>query len=134
MQLVRLVRDGEAVRMSKRTGKAITLGDLLEEIGVDAARFFFNLRQANSHFDFDLELAVSQSSDNPVFYVQYAHARICGIIKMLANKDVTVKSFKELDTSLLSDPKEIELMKEIARFPEEIRQAAIIREPSKITK
>ncbi len=134
MQLVRLVRDGEAVRMSKRTGKAITLGDLLEEIGVDAARFFFNLRQANSHFDFDLELAVSQSSDNPVFYVQYAHARICGIIKMLANKDVTVKPFSELNTALLTDPKEIELMKEIAKFPEEIRQAAIIREPSKITK
>lgn len=134
MQLVRLVRDGEAVRMSKRTGKAITLGDLLEEIGVDAARFFFNLRQANSHFDFDLELAVSQSSDNPVFYVQYAHARICGIIKMLANKGVAVKPFGELDTSLLTDLKEIELMKEIARFPEEIRQAAIVREPSKITK
>lgn len=134
MQLVRLVRDGEAVRMSKRTGKAITLGDLLEEIGVDAARFFFNLRQANSHFDFDLELAVSQSSDNPVFYVQYAHARICGIVKMLQNKGVEVKPFADLDTSLLCDPKEIELMKEIARFPEEIRQAAIAREPSKITK
>ena len=134
MQLVRLVRDGEAVRMSKRTGKAITLGDLLEEIGVDAARFFFNLRQANSHFDFDLELAVSQSSDNPVFYVQYAHARICGIINMVAVKGVTVKPFASLDASLLTDPKEIELMKEIARFPEEIRQAAIVREPSKITK
>lgn len=79
MQLVRLVRDGEAVRMSKRTGKAITLGDLLDEIGVDAARCFFNMRQANSHFEFDLELAVRQSSDNPVFYMQYAHARICGI-------------------------------------------------------
>ncbi len=134
MQLVRLVRDGEAVRMSKRTGKAITLGDLLDEIGVDAARFFFNLRQANSHFDFDLELAVSQSSENPVFYVQYAHARICGIIKMLANKETFVKPCKELDVTLLSDSKEIELMKELARFPEEIRQAAIVREPSKITK
>lgn len=134
MQLVRLVRDGEAVRMSKRTGKAITLGDLLEETGVDAARFFFNMRQANSHFDFDLELAVSQSSENPVFYVQYAHARICGIIKMLEKKGVTVKSCKDLNTKLLADPKEIDLMKEIARFPEEIRQAAIVREPSKITK
>ena len=134
MQLVRLVRDGEAVRMSKRTGKAITLGDLLEEIGVDAARFFFNLRQANSHFDFDLELAVSQSSDNPVFYVQYAHARICGIIKMLEKKGITVKPFGAIDASLLTEPKEIDLMKEIARFPEEIKQAAIVREPSKITK
>lgn len=134
MQLVRLVRDGEAVRMSKRTGKAITLGDLLEEIGVDAARFFFNMRQANSHFEFDLELAVSQSSDNPVFYVQYAHARICGIIKMLAKKGVSVKNCGDLDLTCLTDPKEIDLMKELARFPEEIKQAAVIRDPSKITK
>lgn len=134
MQLVRLVRDGEAVRMSKRTGKAITLGDLLEEIGTDAARFFFNMRQANSHFEFDLELAVSQSSDNPVFYVQYAHARICGIIKMLAKKGFSVKGCEELDLTCLTDPKEIDLMKELARFPEEIKQAAATRDPSKITK
>lgn len=134
MQLVRLVRDGEAVRMSKRTGKAITLGDLLEEIGVDAARFFFNMRQANSHFEFDLELAVSRSSDNPVFYVQYAHARICGIVKMLAQKDVFVKDCDSLDLSRLTDAKEIDLMKELARFPEEIKQAAVTRDPSKITK
>ena len=134
MQLVRLVRDGEAVRMSKRTGKAITLGDLLEEIGVDAARFFFNMRQANSHFEFDLELAVSQSSDNPVFYVQYAHARICGIINMLANKGVSVKNCDGLSLTRLTDPKEIDLMKELARFPEEIKLAAVARDPSKITK
>lgn len=134
MQLVRLVRDGEAVRMSKRTGKAITLGDLLEEIGVDAARFFFNMRQANSHFEFDLELAVSQSSDNPVFYVQYAHARICGIIKILAQKGISVKECKDLDLALLSHEKEIHLMKELARFPEEIKSAAQTRDPSKITK
>ncbi|MBR4874515.1 MAG: arginine--tRNA ligase [Clostridia bacterium] len=134
MQLVRLVRDGEAVRMSKRTGKAITLGDLLEEIGVDAARFFFNMRQANSHFEFDLELAVSQSSDNPVFYVQYAHARICGIIKMLMQKGVSVKNCDELNLSLLNHEREIELMKEIAKFPEEIKYAAQNRDPSRITK
>ncbi len=134
MQLVRLVRDGEAVRMSKRTGKAITLGDLLEETGVDAARFFFNMRQANSHFDFDLELAVSQSSENPVFYVQYAHARICGILKALEAKGVTVKNARELDLSLLKEEKEIELMKEIAKFPEEIKLSAKLREPSRITK
>ena len=134
MQLVRLVRDGEAVRMSKRTGKAITLGDLLEEIGVDAARFFFNMRQANSHFEFDLELAVSQSSDNPVFYVQYAHARICGIIKMLMQKGVSVKNCDELNLSLLNHEREIELLKEIAKFPEEIKYAAQNRDPSRITK
>lgn len=134
MQLVRLVRNGEAVRMSKRTGKAITLGDLLEEIGVDAARFFFNMRQANSHFEFDLELAVSQSSDNPVFYVQYAHARICSIVNLLAQKGVSVKKCSELDLSCLTNPKEIGLMKDLARFPEEIKQAAVTRDPSKITK
>ena len=134
MQLVRLVRDGEAVRMSKRTGKAITLNDLLEETGVDAARFYFNLRQANSHFEFDLELAVRQSSENPVFYVQYAHARICGIIKALLEQGAGVKKFSQINPSLLTDPKEIELMKMIARFPEEIRIAAGSREPSRITK
>ena len=134
MQLVRLVRDGEAVRMSKRTGKAITLNDLLEETGVDAARFYFNLRQANSHFEFDLELAVRQSSENPVFYVQYAHARICGIINALKEQGANVLSFKDINPELLSDAKEIELMKMIAKFPEEIKAAAIMREPSRITK
>ncbi len=134
MQLVRLVRDGEAVRMSKRTGKAITLNDLLEETGVDAARFYFNLRQANSHFEFDLELAVRQSSENPVFYVQYAHARICGIINALKEQGANVLSFKDINPELLSDAKEIELMKMIAKFPEEIKAAAQIREPSRITK
>ena len=134
MQLVRLVRDGEAVRMSKRTGKAITLNDLIEETGVDAARFYFNLRQANSHFEFDLELAVRQSSENPVFYVQYAHARICGILAAMAEQGYTVKAFKDIKPELLCDAKEIELMKMIAKFPEEIRTAAAIREPSRITK
>ena len=134
MQLVRLVRDGEAVRMSKRTGKAITLNDLIDETGVDAARFYFNLRQANSHFEFDLELAVRQSSENPVFYVQYAHARICGILSAMAEQGYGVKNFADINPELLSDAKEIELMKMLAKFPEEIRTAAAIREPSRITK
>ena len=134
MQLVRLVRDGEAVRMSKRTGKAITLNDLIDETGVDAARFYFNLRQANSHFEFDLELAVRQSSENPVFYVQYAHARICGILSAMAEQGYGVKNFADINPELLSDAKEIELMKMLAKFPEEIRTAAGLREPSRITK
>ena len=134
MQLVRLVRDGEAVRMSKRTGKAITLNDLIDETGVDAARFYFNLRQANSHFEFDLELAVRQSSENPVFYVQYAHARICGILNAMAEQGYGVKAFADINPELLCDAKEIELMKMIAKFPEEIRTAASLREPSRITK
>ncbi|MBO5973837.1 MAG: arginine--tRNA ligase, partial [Clostridia bacterium] len=117
MQLVRLVRDGEAVRMSKRTGKAITLNDLIEETGVDAARFYFNLRQANSHFEFDLELAVRQSSENPVFYVQYAHARICGILSAMAEPGYGVKSFADINPALLSDAKEIVGMTLLAQFP-----------------
>ena len=134
MQLVRLVRGGEVVRMSKRTGKSITLNDLLEETSIDAARFFFNMRQANSHFDFDLELAVEQSNENPVFYVQYAHARICSILRLMAQENVNVKSAKDVDLKLLSCEQEIDLMKLLARFPEEIRSAAIGREPSRMTR
>ncbi len=134
MQLVRLVQGGEVVRMSKRTGKSITLNDLLEETSIDAARFFFNMRQANSHFDFDLDLAVEQSNDNPVFYVQYAHARICSILRLLAQENIAVKAAKEVDLTLLKEEQEVDLMKLLARFPEEIRSAAIAREPSRITR
>ena len=86
MQMVRLVRNGEVIKASKRSGKSITLVTLLDEVPIDAARFFFNLREPNSHFDFDLDLAVEQSNNNPVFYVQYAHARICSIIAKLASE------------------------------------------------
>ena len=134
MQLVRLVQGGEVVRMSKRTGKSITLSDLLEETSIDAARFFFNMRQANSHFDFDLDLAVQQSNENPVFYVQYAHARICSILRLLAQENITVKPAKEVDLSLLREEQEIDLIKLLARFPEEIGAAATLREPSRITR
>jgi len=134
MQLVRLVQGGEVVRMSKRTGKSITLTDLLEETSIDAARFFFNMRQASSHFDFDLDLAVEQSNENPVFYVQYAHARICSIIKLLSEQGAYVKPISEIDKSLLSSQQEIELIKLLARFPEEIKNAALLREPSLITR
>lgn len=134
MQLVRLMRGGEVARMSKRTGKSITLSDLLEETSVDAARFYFNLRQANSHFDFDLELAVQQSNENPVFYVQYAHARICSIVRLLAEDGVAVQPISEVDVSRLNEPQELELLKLLARFPEEIRLAAHTREPSRITR
>ena len=88
MQLVRLVSGGEVVRMSKRTGKAITLTDLLDDIPVDAARFLFNLREPGSQMEFDLDLAVEQSAQNPVSYCQYAHARICSILKKLASEGV----------------------------------------------
>ena len=134
MQLVRLVSGGEVVRMSKRTGKSITLTDLLEETSIDAARFFFNMRQASSHFDFDLDLAVEQSNENPVFYVQYAHARICSILKLLKDQGVEVKPLSSINKALLSSEQEIELIKLLARFPEEIKNAANLREPSLITR
>ena len=88
MQMVRLIRDGEVVKASKRSGKAITLVTLLEEIPIDAARFYFNLREANSQLDFDLDLAVEQSASNPVYYVQYAHARICSIFRNLEGEGI----------------------------------------------
>lgn len=134
MQLVRLVSGGEVVRMSKRTGKSITLKDLLEEVSIDAARFFFNMRQANSHFDFDLDLAVEQSNENPVFYVQYAHARICSILRLMKEQGIVLKSIAEVNTELLSAPQEIALMKQLAELPETIRHAAQLREPSLITR
>lgn len=120
--------------MSKRTGKMITLSELLDEIGVDAARFFFNLRQAESHFDFDLGLAVEQSNDNPVFYVQYAHARICSMLRLLEQEGLYVPPFGGIDASLLSEPCETELIKKLADLPEEIRIAASVFEPSRLTR
>ena len=111
MQLVRLLRDGEVARMSKRSGKAITLDVLLEDIGIDAARFFFNMRNAGSHFDFDLDLAVEQSNNNPVFYVQYAHARICSIIRLLAEDGVAVPAAADIDAAVLKEEEELGLLR-----------------------
>ncbi len=134
MQLVRLVKEGKPVKMSKRTGEMITLSDLLEDIGVDATRFFFNLRAADSHFDFDLDLATEQSSDNPVFYVQYAHARICSILRRLSDDGVTPESCDNIDFSLLNTDEEISLMQTLAMYPEEIRLAAQTFDPTRLTR
>jgi len=131
MQLVRLMRDGEVVRMSKRTGKAISLSDLLDEIPVDAARYFFNSKP-DSQMDFDMGLAVRQDSENPVYYVQYAHARICSLIEGLAAEGLSVPKASEADLSLLSDEHEIELIKQLSALPEEIRIAARDYNPSRI--
>ncbi|NLL91304.1 MAG: arginine--tRNA ligase [Ruminococcaceae bacterium] len=134
-QLVRLVRDGEPVRMSKRTGKAITLATLLEEIPVDAARFFFNLRDPRSQFEFDLDLAAKQNSDNPVYYVQYAHARICSILKSFSLGEDELKNIVlQHDLSVLDDPTEKELIKYMSRLPMEIVTAASGQSPSGLTK
>ena len=133
-QLVRLFRNGELARMSKRTGKAIALEDLLEEVGRDAARFFFNLKSAGSHLDFDLDLAVKQSNDNPVFYVQYAHARICSMLRKLAEEGIRGKPVQEVDLTLLKEKEEIELMRKLSEYPEEIALSAKTLEPSRLTR
>jgi len=132
MQMVRLVRKGETVKLSKRSGKAITLVTLLDEIPIDAARFYFNLREANSQFEFDLDLAVEKSSQNPVFYVQYAHARICSMLRNLESEGITVP--EKADFTLLTDPREIELIRHIASLPQEIELAAKAYDPAKLTK
>lgn len=129
MQMVRLVRNGETVKLSKRSGKAITLVTLLEDIPIDSARFFFNLREANSHFEFDLDLAIEQTSQNPVFYVQYAHARICSIINNIGNVDIS-----NANLDLLTQPQERELIRYISSFPNEIDMSAIHYDPARITK
>ncbi len=134
MQLVRLMRDGEVARMSKRTGKMITLSDLIDEIGVDAARFFFNLRHAESHLDFDLDLAVAQNSDNPVFYVQYAHARICSILRTLKAEGVELGAPEDVDLTVLTQPEELDLIAKLAAFPQEIAISAKTTDPSRITR
>ena len=134
MQLVRLMQDGEIVRMSKRTGKAIQLADLLDEVSVDAARFLFNMREANSQMEFDLGLAVQQDSQNPVYYVQYAHARICSILKALAAEGVTPRECTDDELSLLKTPEEIELIRHLSAYTGEIVAAAQDYDPARITR
>lgn len=134
MQLVRLVRDGEPVRMSKRTGKAITLTDLLDEVPIDSARFLFNMREPSSQMEFDLDLALSQDNENPVYYVQYAHARICSILKKMAEEGVEFKGIENCHTELLTEPAERELIRHIGNFAEEIISAAKNYDPARITR
>lgn len=134
MQLVRLMKDGAAVKMSKRTGEMICLADLIEDIGVDATRFFFNLRQSDSHFDFDLDLAANQSNENPVYYVQYAHARICSVLARLAEENITPKKCGEINLSLLSTEEEKTLTDLLAAYPEEILAASKTLDPTRITR
>ena len=134
MQLVRLTRDGEVVRMSKRTGKAITLVDLLEDIPVDAVRFLFNMREPGSQMDFDLDLAVEQSSQNPVYYCQYANARIHSILRKVEADGVTVRDCTKEELKLLTAPEEIELIRHLASLTDEIVNSAKNYDPAKITR
>ncbi|NJD03978.1 MAG: arginine--tRNA ligase [Ruminiclostridium sp.] len=133
-QLVRLYRNGEIAKMSKRTGRSISLTDLLEEVGRDAARFIFNTKASGSHLDFDLDLAVKQSNDNPVFYVQYAHARICSMLRLLESEGIIVPCVDEVELTLLSANEELELIKKLAEYPDEISIAAQTLEPSRLTR
>ena len=134
IQLVRLVRAGEVVRMSKRSGKAIQLADLLDEVPIDAARFLFNMREANTQMDFDLDLAVQQDSQNPVYYVQYAHARICSLFQKLAGEGLTLRPCTDEELALLNKPEEIELLRHIASYTDEIVAAAKGYDPARITR
>lgn len=134
MQMVNLVRNGEKYKLSKRSGKAITLSTLLDEIPIDAARFFFNLREPNSHFDFDLDLAVSQTSQNPVYYVQYAHARICSVLKKMNEEGIEIKNLDKAALNVLTAPEEQEMIKHLATLPNVINEAAKAYDPAKVTK
>ncbi len=134
MQLVRLMKDGEPYRMSKRSGRSITLADLIEEIPIDAARYFFNMREPGSSFDFDLDLAVKEQSDNPVYYVQYAHARICSILKNLAAEGIVPRTPGDGELELLSTPEERELIRRLGRLPQEIIDTARDYDPARLTR
>lgn len=133
MQMVRLVRDGETIKLSKRSGKAITLTTLLDEIPIDAARFFFNLREPNSHFDFDLDLAAQETSQNPVYYVQYAHARICSILKKAQSNGITLRTPTDEELDLLNSPEETELIRHLSSLTDEVITAAKTYDPARIT-
>ncbi|BGE83227.1 arginyl-tRNA synthetase [Staphylococcus petrasii] len=131
MQMVRLMQNGEEVKMSKRTGNAITLREIMDEVGIDAARYFLTMRSPDSHFDFDLELAKEQSQDNPIYYAQYAHARICSILKQAKEQGVEVTT--DADFSTITNEKAIDLLKKVAEFEPTIESAAESRAPHRLT-
>ena len=131
IQLVHLFKDGEKMKMSKRTGKAVTMRDLVEEVGLDATRYFFAMRSADTHLDFDLDLAVSQSNENPVYYAQYAHARICSILR--SGQDLGIEIGKEYDLKQITTEKEFEVLKKLGEFPLAVAEAAKKRLPHRVT-
>lgn len=132
LQMVSLYRDGEEVKMSKRTGNAITLRELMEEVGTDAARYFFLMRSVDSQLDFDLDLAKSQSADNPVYYIQYAHARICSIFRQAKEAGLTIGDAPRF--SLMNSTAEVDLMNKIFEYPDEIEKAAAEYAPQRIAR
>jgi arginyl-tRNA synthetase len=132
VQLVRVVRGGEEVRFSKRAGDFVTLRDLFQETGVDAARYFFLMKRADSQFVFDVDLAKSQTDENPVFYVQMAHARMSGIFRVAARPPESI-SADGVDLAVLTQPEELDLLKALAEFPTQVARAAQAHEPHRIT-
>jgi arginyl-tRNA synthetase len=132
-QMVSLYQGGEKVKMSKRTGKAVTMRDLMEEVGTDAVRYFFTMRSQDAHLDFDMDLAVSKSNENPVFYVQYAHARICSIFRQADEQGVKLDLAKA-DFSRMTSEKEIDLLKHLGEFPEEVAGAAEVLAPHRVVR
>jgi len=131
IQLVHLYKNGEKMKMSKRTGKAVTMRDLVEEVGLDATRYFFAMRSADTHLDFDLDLAVSQSNENPVYYAQYAHARISSILRQ--GKEQGIELGDSLDLAQIAAEKEFDLLKKLGEFPQAVGEAALKRMPHRIT-
>jgi arginyl-tRNA synthetase len=119
------------MKMSKRTGKAVTMRELVEEVGLDAVRYFFAMRSADTHLDFDLDLAVSQSNENPVYYAQYAHARICSILRQ--SEELGILVTENPDVSLIGEEKEIDVLKKLGEFPQAVVEAAVKRTPHRIT-
>lgn len=131
IQMVQLYKNGEKMKMSKRTGKAVTMRDLIDEVGLDATRYFFAMRSSDTHMDFDLDLAVSQSNDNPVYYAQYAHARICSILRQAEEQGLAVDT--NADFSLVGAEKEVDLLKKLGEFPQAVAEAAQKRVPHRVT-
>ncbi|RXZ80000.1 arginine--tRNA ligase [Paenibacillaceae bacterium] len=131
-QMVSLFQNGEKVKMSKRTGKAVTMEDLMEEVGIDAIRYFFTMRSMDSHLDFDMDLAISTSNENPVFYVQYAHARICSIFRQAEEQGIAVEGLANADFSLLTTDAEFDLLRKLGELPQEITEAAVQHAPHRL--
>jgi arginyl-tRNA synthetase len=133
VQLVKLLRDGVEVKMSKRTGEFITMREVLDEVGADAAKFYFLMRDSTTHLEFDLELAKQRSADNPVYYVQYAHARICSLWRVAAARGVTRPSAEATDLTVLLDPDELGLIKKLSSYPDVVQASALAFEPHRVT-
>ncbi|OKP95881.1 arginine--tRNA ligase [Paenibacillus sp. P46E] len=131
-QMVSLFQNGEKVKMSKRTGKAVTMEDLMDEVGIDAIRYFFTMRSMDSHLDFDMDLAISTSNENPVFYVQYAHARICSIFRQAEEQGILLPDFAEIDYAKLTAAHEYDLLRKIGELPAEIEIAASSYAPHRL--